>query len=358
MACSNPWFKSHIKHSLNTKLDFYFRDYQIPCGWCLNCRKDRQNYFADRAKYELCKRLTASFVTFTYDDNFLLSECVPDINNKMSDGRPYATLRYDHLTKFIDNIRHYIKNHPTIQNVLCQPDFSYMYVGEYGDLWNRPHFHVLFFGLDFAYCKKIIFEQWKKGFIDVLPVLDGAIGYVTKYMDKQLFGDLAKIEYDDNFIARPRLRASKGFGKGLLIDNIKDIRSHDYTYACGRGLRRPISNYWKYLLTENNVSSFTEKIIIRDKNESRVAATMRTTYHLKDCSRKSISDWKLKQNKLREARLRESIIRSGKPAIDNRYYEERFGELCFKRGITDLPPDCLRSASRDYINLLKEAYSA
>ena len=59
MACCNPWFKK-FKYS-----NGYDRLFQIPCGYCLNCRKDKQQYLIDRAEYEYKKRLCASFVTFT-----------------------------------------------------------------------------------------------------------------------------------------------------------------------------------------------------------------------------------------------------------------------------------------------------
>lgn len=251
MACANPIPLRAFDIEGGAYINY------VPCGYCLNCRADKQQYIIDRAEYEYKKRLTASFVTFTYDDNWNIARCAVlnpcggfeyDVS-KTGDLTPRFTLRYDDLQNFIMNIRHYIKNHPEIQNVMCQPDFSYVYVGEYGDVFNRNHFHVLFFGLDFAYCKKIIFEQWKYGFIDVLPLLDGGIRYVTKYMDKQLTGDLAFIAYDCKGLARPKLRMSQGFGKGILTDNIKDIKDHFMTYKARHGVRRPISPYWKKLLT-------------------------------------------------------------------------------------------------------------
>ena len=203
MACCNPQFI----HKINGF------SYQLPCGYCLNCRKDKQQYYIDRAEYELKKRVTASFVTFTYDDNWNI--LLNSVKNPLggfeydvtSDGSlvPRFTLNYKHLTYFIESIRHFIKSHPNIQNIMCQPDFSYLYVGEYGDLFKRNHFHILFFGLDFAYCKKLIFSKWKYGFIDVLPVLDGAIRYVVKYMDKQVFGESAEILYDLKGLERPKI---------------------------------------------------------------------------------------------------------------------------------------------------------
>ena len=219
MSCVNP-FTKYVNHGYG-----YYNYYSYPCGYCLNCRKDKQQYIIDRAEYEYKTRLTASFVTLTYDDIWNIDHCAVLNPNggfeydTANDGtlHPRFTLVYEDLIHFIDSIRHYIKEHTELHSILCQPDFSYVYVGEYGDLFNRNHFHILFFGLDFAFCKKIIFERWKYGFIDCLPLLDGGIAYVTKYMDKQTFGALASEQYDNKGLARPKLRMSVGFGKGLLL---------------------------------------------------------------------------------------------------------------------------------------------
>lgn len=323
MACCNPQFIQQ-KYSL-----YGIKTFQIPCGYCLNCRKDRQNYIIDRANYEYKKRLTASFVTFTYDDIHLLSNCaVLDSDNNCifdTDSKNNSTIRatinYYDVTSFIDSIRHYIIRHPELHGVLCQPDFSYAYVGEYGDIFNRPHFHVLFFGLDFAFCKKIIFEKWKNGFIDVLPLLDGGISYVTKYMDKQLFGSLAELEYDAKGLSRPRLRMSQGFGKGLLYDNLDDIKNNDYTYKIKHNLRRPISPYWKSLITGNSPFRDITKTF-RYKSDSLTRTRHELSEYHKKLSddfliaRSQSRDWSVSKAKIREYNIR-LMLRNNNHATEN-----------------------------------------
>lgn len=356
MACSHPF---SLKQLYSHRGIFWnFKDYDIPCGYCLNCRKDKQNYYIDRANYEYKKRLTASFVTFTYDDIWLLDRCsVPD-----SFGRPIfdtdskgnvsmrQTLNYSDLTKFIDNIRHYVCNHSDIQGVLCQPDFSYIYCGEYGDEFGRPHFHVLFFGLDFAFCKKIIFEQWKYGFIDVLPLLDGGIRYVVKYMDKQLFGHLAIETFDNLGRSRPRIRMSVGFGKGILNDNIESIIQNDFTYPVGIGLRRPVSPYWRRLITlgyrKNDV---TKKYSYHKKVKDSLSSIMRS-YNLKDCTSSSAQkEFKISQARIREDKLKVMIRNSGFPVED---YENivfnKFGFKGYRDSIHQLPVNISRLVANSY----------
>ena len=70
MACCNPDF---VRYDSLYYKNYYV--YQIPCGYCLNCRKDKQQYYIDRAEYEYKTRLSGAFVTFTYDDIHLIERC-------------------------------------------------------------------------------------------------------------------------------------------------------------------------------------------------------------------------------------------------------------------------------------------
>lgn len=351
MACCNPFIKTvtygHIDY-----------DYYIPCGYCLNCRKDKQQYYIDRAEYEYKKRLTASFVTFTYDDVWNLANCaVLDPNGGLEydivDGekRPRFTLNYDDLTHYIDSIRKYIASHPDIQNVMCQPDFSYLYCGEYGDQLGRNHFHVLFFGLDFAYCKKILFERWKYGFIDVLPLLDGGIRYVVKYMDKQTFGALAYEQYDAKGLARPKIRMSQGFGKGLLTDNLDYIKKHDMCYPARHKTNRPISAYWKKLITGGSWSRDTSKSYSALQHKKIHDSEFIRTYDLKNIrpNTPALREYKLEKLKARERDLEISIRNAGFPVIP--YDEVMFTKYLtprFKRDVLNLPIDVQRLLSDNY----------
>lgn len=324
MACAHPltirpkyreWTRSNV-----TTYSYFPNEYQVPCGYCVNCRKDYQNYVIDRANYEYCKRLTASFVTVTYDDIHLIDRCavtdqfgfVYDYNNK-GDKTIRTSINYDDITHYLNSIRTHIARHPEMQNILCQPDFAYIYCGEYGDCFGRCHAHFLFFGLDFAYCKKLFFDKWKFGFVDVLPLLDGGIRYVCKYMDKFEKGLQAELKYDFKGIARPRLRMSRGFGQSLLWDNVKDIKSHDFTYETTKHARRPISQYWKILLTGNVLSrDHTKKNVFEKTDEYIQKQKARFAYTLSQMNvgrtKDIMNDDVQSEYKLRLARVRESNI--------------------------------------------------
>lgn len=358
MSCANPFLREVSYGSIAMNYRYY-----IPCGYCLNCRKDKQQYYIDRAEYEYKKRFTASFVTFTYDDVWNLSNCAvlnPNggLEYDIVDGikKPRFTLNYKDLTNFIDSIRKYIQFHPEIQNVMCQPDFSYLYCGEYGDVFNRNHFHVLFFGLDFAYCKKIIFERWKYGFIDVLPLLDGGIRYVVKYMDKQTFGSQAYEQYDSLGLARPRIGLSQGFGKGLLTDNIDYIKSHDFCYPARHKVDRPISAYWKRLITGGLWSRDVTKTPDSKLRSYERCRDFVRTYNLKDINiftpefRKKQLEKKLIRERDLEIRIRNSgfAVQEFENVRFNKYFSPSY-----RRSIKELPIEKQRLLIADYLNSLE-----
>lgn len=321
MACARPLLLP--THSDDIWSNAYGHGVRsVPCGCCLNCRVDRRNLWSDRAKYEYCKRLTASFVTLTYDD----IRIVDIMRHDLVTDELVATLQYDHVKRFIDRLRHRIryendkkrKDDPDFHNILMQDDFSYIYVGEYGEngqVFDRPHFHILFFGLDFAACRKIITEEWKAGFVDVLPLLDGGINYVLKYMDKSPKGEQLKLQYTDHGLQPPKQSSSKSFGSDLFTKyvNLDECMANNWTYPVGRGLRRPMPAYYRkkyqsketgdnkpnYYVTYNQISDRMKSYSLKDVDD----ATKRNAF-------------KVRQAQLRERKLRQKILDNGVGVYD------------------------------------------
>ena len=210
MSCAHPWLVvSPDKYS------FYTHSYQhyVPCGWCLNCRKDKQNELTHRCEQELINYKCGAFVTLTYDDLHIVDKLTHD-----SQGKLVATLSKKDLQHYLYRLRSNIKNRMP-NNLLCNHKFKFLAVGEYGgdgQIFDRPHLHILLFGLDFAYCKKEIEKAWKgKGMIKCLPILNGGIRYVLKYLDKQQKGLQAIERYDNNNLERPFQTHSLGLGCSL-----------------------------------------------------------------------------------------------------------------------------------------------
>lgn len=182
MNCANPLV---LRHPYTKEV------MEVPCGQCMSCRVNRQSdllFFGSREiQTQYKKGFANSMVTLTYNDLHLpLTES----------GIP--TLRKKDVQNFLKRLRKYISNHYKEFNLPENHKFKYMYCGEYGGQTNRPHYHIIFFGLGKSQLKSILPKVWKSGLfnfsenkekivmgrpeIDVLDVK--GLRYVTKYITK------------------------------------------------------------------------------------------------------------------------------------------------------------------------------
>lgn len=251
MACSNPFYMPNV-------VDWKKRPVPIPCGKCICCRTSKVSVMEARAKYEYNNHASAAFVTFTYDDNHLPFN--------LGFNRP--TLMREHLHKFIDTVRHNIRNSRTIFPKSIDRNFSFVASGEYGDKFNRPHYHVIFFGLSPQLCKRIFCKSWKNGSIAVLPLRQGGIRYVIKYLSKQEFGKNALSAYFDTGRESPFVMISKGFGAGYFMEQAKNIFKFGMLKFGQKFL--PCPTYWKYKyfnFSRENIERLDNERLAREKHE-------------------------------------------------------------------------------------------
>lgn len=219
----------------------------VPCWRCIQCRKDRITTYSDRCEYEFIKRGCGAFVTFTYDDYHIL----PHLRTDPVTGKPIATLSRLEAKRFMYRLNKLVKKQENVP--FCQHDFKYVISGEYGDhgqIFDRPHYHALFFGLDFAFCKKLFARAWQgRGMIKVLPIRNGAPQYVLDYISTLEYGEQRKIKYNNRGLEPPFQTHSTGLGSGLYYSQEEYIRTHDNCYRWhGRDI--PVPTYWrnKFLL--------------------------------------------------------------------------------------------------------------
>lgn len=138
----------------------------VPCGRCPKCVNARVNSWAFRISRELEVSKNPLFITLTYDDNHLVY------------GDDGATLYKRHLQLFFKRLRKfYSKIYPNER-------LRYYACGEYGTRFGRPHYHILLFNL---LQPDLVDKCWGNGFTLTLPLQDGGIPYVLKYMAKSSF---------------------------------------------------------------------------------------------------------------------------------------------------------------------------
>lgn len=224
MACQNPLWQHKIDYVSGKKIPGIY--VQWPCRWCINCRIDRKNYWKDRLDYEHLNKISSAFVTFTYDEWHLPKN---------------GSLCREDFKKLITNLRQ--RTRKQLPSDLCKKNWTYYGCGEYGDKYGRPHYHILFFGLDFWDCKQLFNTTWHGGIVDSLPILNGGIGYVLSYMDKQLFGKMSLEKYEANGLESPFASWTPGIGSKLFESQI-DYLIKNGSYKNLAGIERPLAPYY------------------------------------------------------------------------------------------------------------------
>lgn len=248
--CNNPWFKK-----------IYNKWQMLPCGDCMGCRVDSLLLWQARCNTEYIKYRSA-FVTFTYDDLHL----------PYNSGALLPTLRKLDFHKYMDNLKHKVKKLPFLGQG-CTKNYSFFGNGEYGDSFARSHYHVLFFGLDYADCRKLFIDTWKNGSIKCLPVLSGGIRYVVDYMTKNLSGEMAEAEYDATLRERPFKSCSRGLGAEFFFAHREEINDTGFIKMGSRSV--PIPSYYKNILTFVNEDSLAVRDKVRLDSYKQIMRTAR-----------------------------------------------------------------------------------
>lgn len=143
----------------------------VPCGKCIDCRKDFQKEWIFRLGQEVKQCKLPCFITLTYNDENLP---IGDV-----DGVPQSVLVKSDLQKFFKRLR---KN-----GAEYMQNMRYFAVGEYGAKHNRCHFHAVIMAPNLRYVsdlQKLVLKSWTLGFSSVKLCTQKQIHYVCKYMNK------------------------------------------------------------------------------------------------------------------------------------------------------------------------------
>lgn len=155
----------------------------LPCGQCIGCRLERSRQWAVRVMHEAQMHEYSSFVTLTYSEDSLKS----------------LSLRYKDYQLFMRRLRKAFNG----QKV------RFFMAGEYGEQFNRPHFHACLFGVHFhdrqyyrtlpsgfkVYTSKKLEELWPHGYSSIGDVTFESAAYVARYVCKKVTGNNAEEHY-------------------------------------------------------------------------------------------------------------------------------------------------------------------
>lgn len=157
----------------------------LPCGQCVGCRLERSRQWAMRCMHEASLYKRNCFITLTYRD-----DCLP----------ANGSLNYRDFQLFMKRLRKSFPN-SRIRFYMC---------GEYGEDFNRPHFHACLFNFDFEdkvpvrllsgsgsklFKSKTLERLWPFGYGSIGAVTFESAAYVARYVMKKVNGDRAKDHY-------------------------------------------------------------------------------------------------------------------------------------------------------------------
>lgn len=214
----------------------------VPCSRCLGCRLERSRQHAVRGMCELQSHEIASFLTLTYREDELIW------------GNSRATLYPKHLQLFLKRLRRSIPS--TLRFFGC---------GEYGELHQRPHYHLILYGHDFSkdrilysgqgqsalYTSAQLDALWSHGECKIGSVTFQSVQYVARYiLGKHLGKDRNYYEkqgIEPEFI---RMSLKPGLGHDWYLRFHGDVFPLDYMVTNGVKCRVP--RYFDKILERNN----------------------------------------------------------------------------------------------------------
>lgn len=181
MSCYRP-LPAYVTAGGEVKIGYHgaaLRDLELPCGRCIGCKQARLRSWSIRIMHEASMHDVNCFLTLTYADKWLPKS---------------LSLEYEDFQKFMKRVRKSLGK----VRFFCS--------GEYGENYRRPHWHAIFFGLDFPdrvaflngmFSSLICEKLWGKGNVVIGTVTAASAAYVAGYTLKKVHGAAAAEHYED-----------------------------------------------------------------------------------------------------------------------------------------------------------------
>lgn len=211
-----------------------FRDgsAEYPCGQCMPCRVNRRRLWTGRLLLEAQLHDDTCFLTLTYSPEHL---------------PPDGSVHVRHYQLFLKRLR----------KLIFPRKVRYCFVGEYGDLSERPHYHAILFGVS-KLDQDVLAKAWPFGYIYVGELTKASCAYTVSYVVKAMTrGSDPRLKGRNPEFARFSLKPGLGagaaevFGEALTSDTGSrsvaesgdvpgSFRSDGSRYPLGRYIRSKI----------------------------------------------------------------------------------------------------------------------
>lgn len=199
----------------------------IPCGKCVGCRLKKSSEWAMRCQLEASCYEQNCFLTLTFAPDRIPDE-FKTADGKLTLSKEWAKAFFN--KRFREAIRY--KFNKEIRYFLC---------GEYGEKFERPHFHVIIFGFDFEdkkyfkgrgynriYTSEALQSLWPFGHSSVGNVSFESCAYVARYVMKKITGDMAESHYDGREPEFTLMSLRPGIGAPWFKKYMSDVFPNDY----------------------------------------------------------------------------------------------------------------------------------
>lgn len=214
----------------------------IPCGQCIECRLSRARDWAHRCVHEATLHEDNCFITLTYSDENLI----------WTDKGP--TLYHRDFQLFMKRFR---KSHPDL-------NIRYFMCGEYGDNFDRPHYHACVFGYDFPdrkpwkksgdfmlYVSEELAELWPSGYHSIGELNFDTACYCARYVMKKVTGDRSNSHYSGRVSEYCNMSRRPGIGRDWYKAYKGDLYNADICVTKSSFISKP-PKYYDRLLSEDN----------------------------------------------------------------------------------------------------------
>jgi hypothetical protein len=283
MACYHPltayltswWQGDKLMRSISFKDDSEAeRTLSLPCGRCVGCRLERSRQWAVRCMHEAQMHTDNCFLTLTY--------------NNLSCPKDFS-LHYEDFQLFMKRLRKRFKG----------KKIRFYMAGEYGETFDRPHFHACIFGLDFQdkvfykrtssgsilYTSKILEELWPHGYSSVGTLTFESAAYTARYIMKKavksdfspddwkwanIYTDIETGEVVQRTPEFNKMSLKPGIGQSWFDKFKDDVYPHDHVVVRGSKCRPPrfYDNKYKEMFPEEfDMIQFAREIEGRSRHE-------------------------------------------------------------------------------------------
>jgi len=264
----------------------------VPCGMCVGCRIDKSRQWAIRCTHEAKFHERNCFLTLTYRDENLPSD---------------LSLSKEHLQQFFRALRYE------------QGKFRYFAVGEYSKD-NRPHYHIILFGLDFTcedpiqnrklhshndrgnhmFISPVITKIWPYGFHIIGGFNYATAAYTARYVMKKQLGKnsqqrsaYTRFQGDSSWQVQPEfclMSRRPGIGSQWFEKYHKDAFPSDFLVVSGK--KHPVPRFYLDKLKVQNEP--TAKSITIKRKKARLEDSANNTperlYAREECKSASLKN--------------------------------------------------------------------